>query len=112
MLLVEIDAALGVGAALDALSVPWLIGGSVASSLVGVPRATVDVDLVAHLRAPHVRPLFEALAATYYVDEAVMRATAVTDAGQRPVHVRQRQAVRALSPAIELGGAACTSTSR
>ena len=41
--------ALRVGRALDELNVSWLVGGSVASSVQGLPRATQDIDLVAAL---------------------------------------------------------------
>jgi hypothetical protein len=34
---------------LNALHAPYLIGGSLASSLHGIPRATLDADLVADL---------------------------------------------------------------
>ncbi len=87
MLLAEIDAALGVGAALDALAVPWLIGGSVASSLLGVPRATADVDLVADLRDRHVHPLFEALVGAYYLDEEVVRWAVATRRSFNAIHL-------------------------
>lgn len=72
-MLSEIDLALDLGAHFDALGVRWLIGGSLASSLLGRPRATDDVDLVADLRAEHVHPLYERLVTTYYVDEDAMR---------------------------------------
>ena len=42
---------------LDALGVPHLVGRSVASSLLGVPRATMDVDILAALRESHVPEL-------------------------------------------------------
>lgn len=35
---------------LDTLTIPYLIGGSLASSLLGEPRSTADIDLVADLR--------------------------------------------------------------
>ena len=54
---------------LEQLGVPYHIGGSVASSLYGLPRLTIDVDLVADLRLGHVRPLIKQLQATYYIDE-------------------------------------------
>lgn len=38
--------ALRVGDALDKLGVAWIVGGSVASSIHGIPRATQDIDLV------------------------------------------------------------------
>jgi len=64
MLLAEpIAVALLIGECLDRLEIPWLVGGSVASSLHGIPRATQDVDLVADLRRAHIRPLVEALEA-------------------------------------------------
>jgi hypothetical protein len=54
--------------ALDALDVPYLIGGSLASAVHGVARATVDTDLVADLRPEHARPLAQALEDAFYVD--------------------------------------------
>jgi hypothetical protein len=73
VLLGELDVALDVGRQLDALGVIWLVGGSVASSILGEPRATSDVDLVADLRGRHVAPLFAALVETYYIDEDATR---------------------------------------
>jgi hypothetical protein len=58
---------------LDELGVPYHIGGSVASSLYGLPRLTIDVDLIADLRLGHVRPLVKRLQATYYIDEDMVR---------------------------------------
>jgi hypothetical protein len=63
-----------VAAALEALGVPHYVGGSLASSVHGVPRASIDADVVADLRSEHVRPLFLRLESSYYLDEARMRA--------------------------------------
>jgi hypothetical protein len=57
----------------ESLGVPYLVGGSLASSLHGRPRATQDVDLVADLRAVHVAALVEALRETFYLDESAIR---------------------------------------
>jgi hypothetical protein len=73
MLVDDIGIALDLGHHLDALGVIWLVGGSVASSLLGEPRATDDVDLVADLRRQHVEPLCVRLVDTYYVDPDVVR---------------------------------------
>jgi hypothetical protein len=54
--------------ALDALGVPYYLAGSVISSLLGVARATVDVDVVAALRPIHAAALAERLADAYYAD--------------------------------------------
>ena len=64
-----IHVALRVAAILDALGVPYLIGGAVASSILGEPRATEDVDVVADLRAEHVVPLIAALHPEFYAGE-------------------------------------------
>jgi len=61
--------------ALEALDVPYLIGGSLASAIHGVARATLDTDLVADLRSEHVERLAQALSETFYVDvEAIQDA--------------------------------------
>lgn len=63
--------------AFAALNVPYRIGGSVASSAFGVPRTTIDVDLVARLTPEHVEPLEALLKDTCYVEgDAVRRAIA------------------------------------
>jgi hypothetical protein len=59
--------------ALEALGVPYVIGGSFASALHGVMRATMDADLVADLRLEHVAPLVQALGAAFYADAEMMR---------------------------------------
>jgi hypothetical protein len=58
---------------LEQLEVPYHIGGSVASSLNGIPRLTIDVDLVTNLKLEHVRPLVRLLEAEYYIDEDAVR---------------------------------------
>lgn len=59
--------------ALEALGVPYYVGGSVASSAHGVPRASVDADLVADLEPGHVAPLVARLQDAYYLDEGRVR---------------------------------------
>jgi len=58
---------------LDRLGVAYQIGGSVASSVHGMARATMDVDLVAELESPHVDPFVADLVADYYVDADMIR---------------------------------------
>ena len=59
--------------ALEELGIPYHIGGSVASSLYGLPRLTIDADLVADIRMEHVRPLVKQLETDYYTDEDMIR---------------------------------------
>ena len=72
--------ALDIGARLDRLGVVWVIGGSLASSVHGEPRATQDVDIVVALGARHVKPLVTELDRDYFVDADAMRA-AVKESG-------------------------------
>ena len=58
---------------LDRLRVPYVIGGSIASSIYGPPRSTQDVDVVADLEEEHVSPFITALQADFYLDEAAIR---------------------------------------
>jgi hypothetical protein len=59
--------------ALDALGVPYAIGGSLASAVHGVMRSTMDVDLVADLGLEHVESLARALGDAFYADLDTMR---------------------------------------
>ena len=58
---------------LNSLGVPFFIGGSLASSIHGVPRATMDVDLVADLRLERIEDLAKALGGEFYVDVEALR---------------------------------------
>ena len=57
---------------LEGLGISYLVGGSVASSILGEPRSTEDVDIVADLRPEHLDKLVSALQGEFYVDEAAM----------------------------------------
>ena len=59
--------------ALEALDVPYLIGGSLASAVHGVARATVDTDLVADLRPEHAERLAQTLGDAFYVSVEAIR---------------------------------------
>jgi hypothetical protein len=59
--------------ALEELGVLYHIGGSVASSLYGLPRLTIDVDIIADLRLEHVPPLVIRLQTDYYLNEDMIR---------------------------------------
>lgn len=59
--------------ALEALGVSYFIGGSLASAVHGVLRATVDADVVADLHLKHAEPLARALSGAFYVDAESIR---------------------------------------
>jgi len=79
--------AIDTGARLDALGVPWVTAGSVASSIHGEPRSTMDVDMVIGLRLGDVKALAGALGGDYYVDADAMRAAVKSAGSFNAVHL-------------------------
>lgn len=73
MLAEPIAVTLFVTDALEALGVSYVIGGSFASALHGVMRATMDADLVADLRLEHVEPFLQKLGEGFYADAEMVR---------------------------------------
>ena len=67
-----LSVALRVTAALDTLGVLYTIGGSIASSMAGEPRSTVDIHLVAALEEPHIPGLIDMLGVEFYLDPAAL----------------------------------------
>ena len=57
---------------LEKLSVPYLIGGSLASTLYGMVRTTQDADIVAEMRLEHLRPFVLALQDEFYLDDEMI----------------------------------------
>lgn len=58
---------------LEQLSVPYHIGGSVASSLFGEARPTLDIDIVADLQLSQAHTFVSLLASDYYIVEDAVR---------------------------------------
>jgi hypothetical protein len=57
---------------LESLNIPYLIGGSFASTAYGRVRTTQDVDIVAELTAEHVPPFLDAVQRDFYADEQMI----------------------------------------
>ena len=58
---------------LDKLEVPYAVGGSVASSAHGIPRTTLDVDLVVDLKAGQIDDFVRLLGSQFYADADQIR---------------------------------------
>ena len=56
-----------IAAILDDLDIPYALGGSVASSFFGEPRATADVDIAIRLNAESGESFLERVLAEFYV---------------------------------------------
>ncbi|MFC2172856.1 hypothetical protein ACFLU6_09525 [Acidobacteriota bacterium] len=65
---------------LEKLKIPYFVGGSLASSLHGIPRATLDADLVVDLSEKQAEKFVSSLKEDYYVDDKVVR-TAIERSG-------------------------------
>jgi hypothetical protein len=59
--------------AFEALNIQYRIGGSLASSALGVPRASIDADLVADVRIEHADPLAACLQPSFYASANMIR---------------------------------------
>jgi hypothetical protein len=61
-------------AVLERLEIPYMVVGGFAAVTYGVPRSTVDVDIVVDMRAEHVRPFVAAFPGShYYLSEDSIR---------------------------------------
>jgi hypothetical protein len=69
----DLDVAVRVAQALDRAGIEYVVGGSVASSIVGEPRATQDVDFAVRLTDASVSRLIEELGPDFEVDEEMLR---------------------------------------
>jgi hypothetical protein len=68
-----IQVALQVADALEACGVLYLVGGSVASSIAGEPRTTLDVDMVVAMAETDVDRFLAALGTEFYADDQAIR---------------------------------------
>ena len=69
-----LDVALRVAQAPDDLGIPYFLGGSLASSVQGEPRATNDIDIVIDMPLGKVQAFTETLGEDFEVDQAMLRA--------------------------------------
>ncbi|MFH1992837.1 MAG: hypothetical protein ABIK98_10640 [Pseudomonadota bacterium] len=57
----------------DRLKIKYFVGGSLASSLHGIPRATHDVDMIADIKEEHIPFLVKSLESDFYIDADMIR---------------------------------------
>jgi hypothetical protein len=56
----------------EKLDVPYLIGGSLASTLYGMVRTTQDSDIIAEMQLEHIQPFVSALEHDFYLDQEMI----------------------------------------
>ncbi len=59
--------------ALEQIGILYAVGGSLASSVHGVMRSTLDVDIVADMRLEHIPALVATLSKEFYADDEMMK---------------------------------------
>jgi len=75
-----------VGALFEALGIAYSVGGSIASSLNGEPRTSIDVDIVVMLEAPKIDPLIDALEPEFYVERPGLERAIVRRSSANIIH--------------------------
>ena len=73
--------------AFEKLSIPYYIGGSIASSVYGMARATLDVDIIADLKINHIAHLNQILERQYYIDEDMITDAIRTNSSFNLIHL-------------------------
>ncbi len=73
--------------AFEALHIPYFLGGSMASSVHGIYRATADADFVAAVRPRHAGPLVALLKPAFYADLEAIRAAVAARRSFNVVHL-------------------------
>jgi hypothetical protein len=56
----------------EKLNIPYLIGGSIASTIYGMVRTTQDIDMVADMQLQHVQNFIAALRNDFFLDEEMI----------------------------------------
>jgi hypothetical protein len=67
-----IEVTLLVTGVFEKLGVPYLIGGSLASTLYGMVRTTQDADIISQMRPEHIEPFVYALESDFFIDEELV----------------------------------------
>lgn len=65
--------ALRVAQILESLKIPYLVGGALASAMLGEPRATEDIDMVADIDPDRIEAFIAALGSDFYVPLDALR---------------------------------------
>jgi len=81
-----VEVTLRVTTVLENLSIPDLIGGSLASALYGMVRTTQDAGIVAEMRLAHLSPFVAALQDEFYLDEELIATALQRNASFNIIH--------------------------
>ncbi len=71
---------------LEKLNIPYLIGGSLASTLYGMVRTTQDSDIIAEMHIHHVQPFVMALQNEFFVDDEMIQESVQRNSSFNIIH--------------------------
>ena len=71
----------------EELGISYYIGGSVASSVYGIARATMDIDFVSNLNQTHINLLGQKLKHLYFIDENMILDAVKTGSSFNLIHL-------------------------
>ena len=81
-----LDVASFVIEALNRAAIRYTVGGSLASSFSGEPRASIDVDIVVDMAATQIAPFIAALGDQFYADAAALGRAVATRTSTNLIH--------------------------
>ena len=71
----------------EKMGVPYAVGGSMSSSVNGIMRTTMDIDIVADLQLEQVEDFIAALSSAFYSDEGMIRDAVVQHGSFNLIHL-------------------------
>jgi hypothetical protein len=74
--------------AMEKLGITYIVGGSLASALYGVPRATLDADLIVDMKPEQANALEQALREDFHVDVEEIRRAIQTGTSFNLIHLK------------------------
>jgi hypothetical protein len=69
-------------------SIAYYISGSVASSIYGIARSTMDIDIIADLKVNHVSSMIKSLEKEYYIDEDMIKDAITRQSSFNLIHLK------------------------
>ena len=72
---------------LEKLDVPYALGGSLASAVYGVPRATMDADIITALKPEHTAPFVSRVKNGFYADESTVKTAILQKTSFNLIHL-------------------------
>jgi hypothetical protein len=86
MLNEPIEVTLKVTGILENLGIPYVIGGSLASTLYGMVRSTQDSDIIADMRPEHILPFVDALQNEFFIDQEMIEESVQRNSSFNIIH--------------------------